>query len=758
METEETKYWRTQQFIDLFAGAYTEEAGKCSSYGALDSSFSFVIQTLEETVTRAADDPFTQCLAKGLRFGQSILKKMAACEKNDSKFLEVLNLVSSELKSLSEGDVLVIPGGWRSTSQMHLVLYVVSRKDSSTFTFSICNNSNNDLIDSGMQYHPSKADPVGVKTKYVTSIKLDTVPLEKITDSWIWFMLLRMLAYPSAENTPKMLYEKLLPFLNSCPLKSNLVEAELEFRSLPHNKDSSKIKLVMEAVFHSARLAGHSALDAKQFGLMIRMGAIVHCHSKLIKEQQFSTSDGILVRFGCKGLATAAAKYGQRNPKASADMLNQVQELIDRLEGFLQTMYEKDDAFPPTLDLGSWDKRDEEEGNATFLAFDRLRRDVDVERFAGQTALPPLIRPVELTKVPDSVGNFAELTKALKYAIELCTVLDNQSSDLKNTYCLRVALIHHLFTRVIPIPLACNYPDYQTKCFWRREPIRYETQHLILKQVHHLTMHYVAASFAIFPDSTFDAARLTTMVSIAAVTDVLLRLKSTDLQCDFVMHYNAWLDGPIQPFGFDVGAYAAESEWSVMVHPHLMAARSKCLAYFAAQRALIADDHILFNFESTLGMGPAEEALMDQLALMKGFRRDLLPQYLTGENPAMLHSFPELQLFRDIVFLFKAVLVPYSDKLPEIKRWKPEDASLFWKWTEPGILTKDKEKAHFTVAGFEKTELQCSGFVGSGEQRKGLIKRMVAAIKTVKPRIPPTQANPSVLLGEEVNSERTFYT
>jgi len=70
---------------------------------------------------------------------------------------------------------------------------------------------------------------------------------------------------------------------------------------------------------------------------------------------------------------------------------------------------------------------------------------------------------------------------------------------------------------------------------------------------------------------------------------------------------------------------------------------------------------------------------LTQLATSLGFPRDgtSLACYLTGDNSAMLDLYPELGTFRDITFMFKAMMVPSSDALPELKAWTPEDAKVY---------------------------------------------------------------------------------
>lgn len=48
-----------------------------------------------------------------------------------------------------------------------------------------------------------------------------------------------------------------------------------------------------------------------------------------------------------------------------------------------------------------------------FPLFDGFRRDESVEPLAGPADLPPFMRPVQLTLVPDKVSSFAELIDAL---------------------------------------------------------------------------------------------------------------------------------------------------------------------------------------------------------------------------------------------------------------------------------------------------------------------------------------------------------
>lgn len=134
---------------------------------------------------------------------------------------------------------------------------------------------------------------------------------------------------------------------------------------------------------------------------------------------------------------------------------------------------------------------------ACFPLFGRFRRDVGVENLTGPARVPPILLPVQLTLVPETVKTFNDVTTALRYCIHLCTVMENQMHLIKNTYCHRISLIQHLITRVIPIPLPLNHPNRGIKCFWASQSMRYETQADLLRLLDLLNRHYAACSLSL---------------------------------------------------------------------------------------------------------------------------------------------------------------------------------------------------------------------------------------------------------------------
>ena len=176
------------------------------------------------------------------------------------------------------------------------------------------------------------------------------------------------------------------------------------------------------------------------------------------------------------------------------------------------------------------------------------------------------------------------------------TLSTTSSSLVKNSYAIRVALIQHLFTHVIPMPLARDHPLRSSRCFWSASdgsrPIRYETQADILRLLDLVSRHYAAASLSIRTTRSFDAARIITFACIATVTDAVIRRVACDVPSQFSLHYSGKAEGPVQAFGFDMRHFALESETLQLTSPGLQACRTQVLDYFSTSCVLRILEHI----------------------------------------------------------------------------------------------------------------------------------------------------------------------
>jgi hypothetical protein len=225
--------------------------------------------------------------------------------------------------------------------------------------------------------------------------------------------------------------------------------------------------------------------------------------------------------------------------------------------------------------------------------------------------------------------------------------------------------------------------------------------------------------------------------------------------------------------------------------PCLITARTQVLDYFTQQRLTIRDDHILFRWERDMDTDLALVQLMEQVCLEIGFphvfqNREQLSMYVTGELPALIEFYPELEVFRDIVFLFKFMQTPTVEALPEIKYWLPTDARLAWKY--------NVEKRRYSVSGFGNKLLKPYAMMPEGakrgkqelvseleeeekgneedskelkearealeqqklkekESKPGFLSSLFSRFFGKKSRAPPSAADPSALCGQEIENE-----
>ena len=142
-------------------------------------------------------------------------------QKLGAKFIEFLNYLVMKVTTLRPGDILMLPGGWRtSDKEGHALMYVLLR-ESSSFTFAVSNTGD------GLDYHPARSEVNPPKLKRALSIVCDKIPVQRLSDSSFWFMLFRPMVYPHETNTGSYIYEILLPYLNQRPVISSVVKQDI---------------------------------------------------------------------------------------------------------------------------------------------------------------------------------------------------------------------------------------------------------------------------------------------------------------------------------------------------------------------------------------------------------------------------------------------------------------------------------------------------------------------------------------------------
>ena len=561
----------------------------------------------------------------------------------------------------------------------------------------------------------------------------------------------------------KFLYERLLPYLTSMPvlsalqMNSTFQNCIADFRPVPLGGDTSFINCAVECLKYIGRSAGLNNRESNHLTMVVNAGMLQILESDLKLVTSLSPPEIDLISMACRGLARVAAAQVQSDNKDNNDgdknnstiSLSQILAISESIINIEKQIIDMDERMssPPVYNLIKDEKLND---ICEWSLFGRLRRDFDIETLAGVAPLAPIVRPVEMTLVPDRVSNFQEVGAAMRHTLNLCILLANQKSVVRNSYTLRVCMLEHLFVRVIPLPLPMTHKLRDTECFWHAQSMGYEMQANILHLLSMLSQHFATASLSVKITRSGDAIRMLTFACMATIGDATLRKIASDIPSQSSLHYSGRAKGPVHPFGFDLGTFEEESEYLKLSTPESAVARTQVLDYFHQMKKIVSSDHMLFSFEN-MDCSTTDKMFIDQICLQMGFERELEIEFITGSEETLLDHYPEIGYFRNLIFLFKLVMVPTSDRLPELKQWMPKDAGLKWSNID----------GKYNVIAFGKS-LDCSQEQISVEEQqvnqkvpRGGMARLFRYLgfKGKKPRSTPSQANPSILLGERVDTE-----
>ena len=268
-----------------------------------------------------------------------------------------------------------------------------------------------------------------------TVLELRDIPCGRIYDSAFWLMLMRMTAFPRATNGATLLYERLLPFLNTRPILANVVDGAalrrrgvaieelglgsaggVVWRDETYRGDPSLAQCV-EAASHQLMLwLGATRVDARlATSLMMRIGV---CQQVIddVAVNVVGASDALLLTTAAQQLARAArVEARDRNSSVTKQALLRVHTMVTTLSDAISAQQKERVVrdIIPSLDL----KDDSHHDAGKFGHVGQLRVDCpSVECLAGAARAPPILRPVELTLVRDEVRTFADVAETLRHA------------------------------------------------------------------------------------------------------------------------------------------------------------------------------------------------------------------------------------------------------------------------------------------------------------------------------------------------------
>ena len=506
--------------------------------------------------------------------GSKMCEKMPRSSSDSEGFFMFLATFMARIRVLRENESVIAPCTWissddqgRSEHGVFIVLTKTNEETSANYSIAVVNTGDGD---GSLCYHGTAVDAAEGLILRNTAFQFCSISNDRIENTAFWFLLFKSTIQPSPKFGSKFLYEKVIPFLTSMPVLTSLKmsldagNTVNDFRHVPQGRDHSFVTCAVEALRYVGRAAGLDPTQANHLTMNVSSGLLGYSLSDLQLVQTIDSSEVDILRMACRSLARSAAslvdlkaqQYSMvgdpTNSTVTMSQLAAVTETIARVESKIAELDER--KLPsPAFSLSS------EETLEQFICewphFGRMRRDVDVECLAGKAPVVPIIRPVEMTLVPDRVTNFSELATAMYHTMHLTVLLANQQAVVRNSFTLRVCLIQHLFTRVIPLPLPVSHPDRDQQCFWHAQPIRHETQADILRILNLLSKHFATASLSVKSTRSGDAVRMLTFACMATVCDAALRKLASDIPAIVSLHYSGRALGPVHPFAFDLGNF-----------------------------------------------------------------------------------------------------------------------------------------------------------------------------------------------------------
>ncbi|CAE7489800.1 unnamed protein product [Symbiodinium natans] len=378
--------------------------------------------------------------------------------------------------------------------------------------------------------------------------------------------------------------------------------------------------------------------------------------------------------------------------------------------------------------------------------FERLLRE---QRSPGQKVGIPLLVPINLLAMPESIQDLDAAIRALRLTEELCAKLcfvGNERCKFSNF--LRVALLQHVFTELIPLPLgpiAQKPPLNLTDPVWAPNgpsglhPQLTRGGQLELMQVLlRLAEHFVSASCGLKESKGFDGVKIVVLGAIAALADRVLRIRTVLPGIP-----KPQSDGPIEAeqephpsivsellngvggknwkaLAVDPTSFMRQSETIEATTPEISVARTSVASYFTEVKKSLdvpsGKDRTLFDWDQhgwmmwvskvvrcvkklwgwvvlggdagdSLGWDDFRADQWDWLAILWPSAicaTHLLQaggdwaQLAAGADPYLVHTWPEYQCYRDIIFYWKYFLCTDLRVFPKCKA---TSVVMFWMLT-----------------------------------------------------------------------------
>ena len=645
----------------------------------------------------------------------------ASGKQLDTLFLNYINIFVSHIGNIKANQQIVIPGGWQTPDHTHLCLYIVRNCGDGTFSFTVCNTGE------GLQYHPSKTDQATGQTLRQLALTIWDIPSKRLMDSSFWTILFRLQVYPSKKNDAEFLYTRLLPALNSRPLRSNLDLGPGEFMEVPD-------AILAKSYHFLARLAlttipANGARPSRYSSLILMNSAIELCYLSIahLGPSSMDPEDSRILKLSGRNLANHASNLDMNSigDGTLGATLSSCWEMLDKLLKKLNYAASKaidqhshglsKEAETDAFSKGTMLSLKVEEGSAAHPFFGRIRTDnydQVVKELMGEMRPDPILIPAVLTdeSMPSVATDYQNASSSLQRLCDACSLLLQQRHLIKNSPAFVASAAQYALTVSLPMP------DLDPKaCFWRKSPMRRETQNNLLFLIRRMCRIYSAATTRVQQSRGLIAIRSIAFACAACTADAISRVVATDDPSPFSLHYSGLNEGPTSPFGIEAGSFETLAANLPIFDAHYTSLRFKCLDYLKG--LTVHEDgsmrHTIFNFDQSLIPMQGDIELINQLSIQLALPRPYPPTekaniahaapLIAGTNGSVIEVLPDFECFRDIVFHFKHSVSGKCATPPDVEEsytWLPHHATL--KWTVKPFSAEDNTPV-YTVYAFRAT-------------------------------------------------------
>lgn len=612
-------------------------------------------------------------LTEVLKQSKGLFHRFGMAQKNGpAQLIQFMKHFKGKLAGLSEGGVLLVPGGIEAASYV----YTVERQDAARYRFSVFNAD----AEGGLSFHACTAGSPN-KLKFQNMFTVSDVSPEKIMDDAFWGMLFKLAVYPDPKfNTPDKLYAWLLPFLADKPtdhiLSESVMGHHVRYRTPPRSH-TGFLRCFIEAAAYILRSRGVSDSICTLFLFLLRVQLVEFALQDTNFVPYLRGSDRSVLRIAAAQLAYAAVKLGSpgdcsglasiavaggmdvegaeerdnNTPLLSLPALDAAQAMVEALlqRCDLPRLADRSAellAAPRELILTGNEASNSAMGSLLHPFADRLVRLEDVNGLAGAPVVQPKYVPVDFLQLPVRVVDLEDAVAAIRYTDHLCTLLSVQTKTVKNTNLLKVSAIQSTFTRLIPVPKSSEASDY-AECIWRT-PMRYGLQLDVLICLGRITEHFISSVFSLPLNRPLDGVRMVVTWAIAAIADAVLRLPRAsvlDQPSAFCLYLMGEIAGGVGTgYGISSARFGSQAETIEVHHPELNITRTAILDYFDSQRRLTK----LFNWNDGHMYEEPVKEFLGSLCASLAFPVDekSMVGYMVQGNTLVNKNYPEFHVYR----------------------------------------------------------------------------------------------------------------